>query len=113
MVSFDLIAATVILTAVLLIVFGWAGVFQGRAHLAATPSTTDGQRGRLMLSLMLGIYFLGVTDVFVITQQYNLAFVNLVAGIAIASVQYFSGRSRARDRAEDADDNTGPGTSGR
>ena len=101
--SMDLIAGTVILTAILLIVFGLAGVF-----LTRLPGVANGgnvlQRGRLLLSILIGIYVLGMTDVLIITQQYNLAFVNLVAGTALALIQYFAGQRQARAAVPEGED---------
>jgi hypothetical protein len=100
--SMDLIAGTVILNAVLLVIFGMAGVF-----LTRLPGVNGGtllQRGRLLLTILIGIYVLGMTDVLIITQQYNLAFVNLIAGIALALIQYFAGQRQARGTAAEGED---------
>jgi hypothetical protein len=104
--SMDLIAGTVILTAVLMLVFGLAAVF-----LTRLPGVADTghalQRGRLLLTILIGIYVLGMTDVLIITQQYNLAFVNLVAGSALALIQYFAGQRQARAAVPEGEDAAG------
>jgi len=92
--SMDLIAGTVILTAVFLVVAGVVGFFLTRSADGRRGALEEAQRGKVVLAVLLLVYFLGITDVFIITQQYNLAFTNLMAGIVLAAIQYFTGSAR-------------------
>jgi hypothetical protein len=92
--SMDLIAATVTLTSVFLIVAGTAGLLLTRSMDGRHSVLDVLQRGKVILAVLILVYFLGITDVFIITQQFNLAFTNLTAGLALAAIQYFSGAPR-------------------
>jgi len=92
--SMDLIAGTVTLTAVFLIVAGTVGLLLTRSMDGRHGVLEVLQRGKVVLAVLLLVYFLGITDVFIITQQYNLAFTNLTAGLALAAIQYFAGAPR-------------------
>lgn len=107
--SMDLIAGTVILTAVFLVVAGAVGLLLNRSASGSRGVPEETQRGKVVLAVLLLVYFLGITDVLIITQQYNLAFTNLTAGIVLAAVQYFAGSrqsGRPVDRPGEPTDST-------
>lgn len=94
--SMDLIAGIVILTAVFLIVAGFVGVRLSRPGVDGRLGLEDPQRSRIVFAILLLVFFVGLTDVFVITQQYNLAFTNLTVGIVLAAIQYYAGTPREK-----------------
>ena len=104
--NIDLVAGTVILTTALLVVFGATAAWLTRPS-GAVNSGSVPQRSRLVLTILIGIYVLGMTDVLIITQQYNLAFVNLLAGLALALIQYFAGQRQARGAVAEGEDGAG------
>jgi hypothetical protein len=95
--SMDLIAGTIILTSVFLVVVGVTTLGAGRLGDDMVSRSEGARRRKLVLMTMLIVYFLGITNVFIITQQHTLAFLNIGVGIVLAGFQFFSGASPATE----------------
>jgi hypothetical protein len=93
----DLMAGTIILTSVFLVVVGLTTLGVGRFADDVASRSEGARRQKMVLIIMLIVYFLGITNVLIITQQHTLAFVNIAVGIVLAGFQFFSGAAAATE----------------
>jgi len=99
----DLISGIVVITSTFLVALALTALFTGLASKEIVKTGKDGgignvdvlewlvySRVRLIFASLFVVYAVAMTDVFVIAQQPTLAFLNLVAGIALVAVHLFA-----------------------
>jgi hypothetical protein len=91
MISMDLMAGTIVLTSVFLAVVGLAALGPGGSADDASSKAEGQRRRKVVLTVLLVVYFLGITNVLIITQQRNLAYLNIAVGLVLATFLYRSG----------------------